>query len=190
VALKSPEVLICNFSGKQITQDEAIFLTSSPDGVLIIDLNRDLPAKHICFECKRVVLEASIKQGILAEFFGSNLKIPTDFVEKAHVLLKNKAINMLCLARKSGVLVFGFEKVLSAVNASEAEFLLHAIDGKEDGKQKTALNAGAIRIFSVFNAKELGGVIGRERIVHIAVLKGNVKMSLRLASLIVKVQAF
>ncbi len=188
--LEPSEALHCQLTGRQISKEEAIFLTASPDGVLMVDLNRDLPSEHACFECRRTILEEAVKNGVMQDFFGLNLKIPNDFVGSAYSLLKNKAINALCLARKSGILIAGFEKVLSALKAGEAEFLVRAVDDAEGRKQKNALNAGNLRIFSVLNAQELGGVFGRERIVHTAVLKGNISMSSCVLSLIAKVQNF
>ena len=182
--------LSCHFSGKALREDEALFLTCSPDGVLIVDLKNNLPAEHICIEGRGSVVQKVIKCGVLQDFFGKSLKIPPDFVERIHGLLKSNAINMLCLARKSGVIIFGFEKVLAALNAGEVEFLLQAIDGKKSGKEKTRLNAGDVRIFSVFNSEELGGVIRRQRVVHMAVLSGNPNLSRSILSLITKIRDF
>lgn len=190
IKVKDLEELYCHLSGKPITKEEAMFITSSPGNTLIVDLSKELPGKHLCLECKRKVIELAIKQDILKKFFGEDLNIPTDFAEKIFVLLRKKATDLLCLAKKSGSLTFGFEKVMAALKAGESDFILHASDGKEGGKQKTGLNAGAVRIFSVFTSLELGKIIGRNRVVHIAILKGNANMIKSLVVAITRVQNF
>ena len=66
-------------SGKSLSGGEAVFFTISPDNVLMMDMNRRLPGKHICLECKREVIGLAIGRNILAGFFGEDLIIPDDF---------------------------------------------------------------------------------------------------------------
>jgi ribosomal protein L7Ae-like RNA K-turn-binding protein len=185
-----PVELRCYLSGKILTNTEVVFLTVSPDGVLIIDLTKELPGKHMYLECKRNVVDLAIERGILEKFFGENVNIPTDFAERIFVLLRKKALELICIAKKSGILTFGFEKVSAALRAGDAECILYASDCKGSRKKKTALNAGAIRIISIFTCLELGKVVGRNRVVYVAILKGNVNMIKILMSVITRVQNF
>ncbi len=184
------EDLQCALTGKSLVIGEAVFLTISPDAVLLVDLNKELPGKHICLECKKEVVERAIKQGILQDVFGVDIQIPTGFAEKILLRLHKKAYDMLCMAKKSGALVHGLEKVMTALKADKCDFILQASDGTEGGKQKAGLNSWNLRIFSVFTSAELGRVTGKEKVVHMAVLKNNANMSASLSALMARIENF
>ena len=133
------EVLRCLISNKELSSGEELFLTISPDETLMVDLNKELPSKHICLECRGQVIDKALGLGVFQDAFGKDLKIPTDFANKVLLLLHKKAQNMLCMARKSGLLVLGFEKVNGAIKAGEADFILKASDGKSDASKSKIL---------------------------------------------------
>ena len=89
-------------------------------------------------------------------------------------LLKQKALESLNLARKSGALVTGFEKVKEVIKKNSAEFLIEAKDAGSDGKEKMVLLAKNIEIFNLFSIDELDMTLNRENTVNIAILKSSV----------------
>lgn len=182
--------MYCALGKKALVQEDALFITCAPSGVLVLDLNKELPGRHICLECKSSVIEAAFEQGLFRQFFGESVIIPENFVDVVLATLQKKAVGLLCIAKKAGILTFGFEKIRAALLKSEVEFVLHAIDGKPGGKQKTGLNAGAAKVFSVFTSAQLGKVVGRKRVVHMAILKGNVSLSRMLVENITKIGGF
>lgn len=184
------EALHCAVSNKELSLDEGVFLTVSPEGLLIVDLRKELPSAHIFLECRREVIDVALAAGILQKTFGENLKIPDCFVDKVLETLQKQVVNMLCMARKSGLLVFGFEKVSEAIEKGVVDFILRASDSKSAAQNQSGLNAGFLRICGVFKSIELGGVVGRGRVVHMAVLKGNIKLSKKLIAIITKIENF
>lgn len=187
---ESDKGLHCALSGKELSLGEEVFFAASPDGILIVDINKELPSKHVCIECRFDAINKAVESGIFQDAFGGDLKIPPDFADKILLLLHKKGQGMLSMARKSGLLVFGYEKVNASIKAGDADFILKASDGKSDTKHKTGLNAGFLRISGVFTSIELGGVIGRGRVVHMAVLKGNIKLSEKIAAILTKIENF
>ena len=182
--------LQCALSGKSITLNEAVFFVKSPDNTLIADLNKELPGTHVCLECNEKVIAQAIEKDLFQGVLGKDLNIPGNFVDRVALLLRKKALEMLCMAKKSGLLIFGFEKVMSALKEENCDFILQASDGSVGGKNKTGLNAGNIHVCGVFTSEELGSVIGRSKVVHVMLLKGNISMSSTLAALIKRIESF
>lgn len=186
---KDTQELYCSVSGKLLTGEEVLFLTSSPENILMLDINKQLPSAHLCIECKREVIELAVQSKILQEFFGTDLTIPINFCEKLGEQLRKKLIELLCLARKSGFIVFGFDKVTEAFKTGKCDFLLRATDSK-NVPQKKDTDTALTKIFAVLTSFELGKIIGRNKVVHMAMLKGNAKMSKSILELIAKVNNF
>jgi len=89
-------------------------------------------------------------------------------------LVKQPALNSLNLARKSGALITGFEKVKEAIKKDKVEYIIQARDAGSDSKEKMVLLAKNIEIFNLFSIDELDRALNKENTVHIAVLKNNI----------------
>ena len=94
-----------------------------------------------------------------------------DMVEN---LIKQKALDSINIARKSGALITGFEKVKEATKKNNVEFIIQATDAGADGKEKVALFAKSIEIFNLFSIDELDITLNKQNTVHVAVLKSDV----------------
>ena len=93
--------------------------------------------------------------------------------EEIENLIKNKALDSLNMARKSGTLVTGFEKVKEEIKKNKVEFIIEASDAGKDGKEKISFLAKTIEIFNLFSIRELDITLNKENTVHIAILKGD-----------------
>jgi hypothetical protein len=78
------------------------------------------------------------------------------------------------MANKAGRVVTGFGKVEAALGKSGAVAMIHAHDGKADGKRKlgqAARRSGVeVRVIEVFSSGQLDLALGRENVVHAALL--------------------
>ena len=82
-------------------------------------------------------------------------------------------ISALGLARRTGDVATGFEKVRAMLAEGAAAALINAADGGEDGRWKLEGAAGDAVVVMLFEEAELAGALGRdEPTVHVAVKKG------------------
>ncbi len=107
-----------------------------------------------------------------------------DLDETVARLLIERCVELLGLARRAGQVVIGFERVRAwlrdsaredGVRAKAGGVVIAASDGGEDGVGKLAAlaeRAGAVRIRPL-NGAELGRGLGRERVVHAALMPGR-----------------
>jgi len=141
---------------------------------LLPDFNKKLPAKGMYVTADRLSLQKALQKKLFHKVSKHNLKIAEDFMDTVENLIKHQAIESLNLARKSGALVTGFEKVKEAVKKGNVEFIIEAKDAALDGKEKVVLLAKNIEIFNLFSIDELDRALNKVNTVHIAILKSNI----------------
>jgi predicted RNA-binding protein YlxR (DUF448 family) len=160
-------------------RDEAglIRFVPGPDGVVVPDLARKLPGRGIWVAADRGSVETAAKKGLFARAAKAKLTAPSDLADQVEILLKRRVLSALGLARKSGDLTSGFEKVSSAIRSGKAAWLIEASDGAADGRRKLWAQARKQSpppgLLGVFAAQELGLALGGENVIHTAFLAGR-----------------
>lgn len=143
------------------------------DNELLPDFNKKLPGKGMYITANRLILEKAIEKKFFHKVSKHNLKISEDFINMVENLVKQKALDSINIARKSGILLTGFEKVKEAIKKNNVEFIIQAIDAGHDGKEKMALLAKSLEIFNLFSIDELDATLNKDNTVHIAILKSD-----------------
>lgn len=144
------------------------------NNTLLPDFNKKLPAKGMYVTANRLSLTKALEKKLFNKVSRHNLRISEDFMENVERLLKQKALDSLNIARKSGELLTGFEKLKEAIKKDKVSFIIEACDAGLDGKEKVALLAKSIEIFNLFSIDELDKTLNKENTVYVAVLKGDV----------------
>ena len=144
------------------------------DNVLLPDFNKKLPAKGMYVTNNRLSLQKALEKKLFNKVSRHNLKIDENITDMVENLLKQQALSAINLARKSGNIVIGFEKVKEVLKKDKVDFMIEASNAGADGKEKLALFAKSIEIFNKFSIDELDMALNRENTVHIAVLKSDV----------------
>jgi len=157
----------CHVTGKTLPIDEMLRFCVSPAGELTPDIGNKLPGAHIWVSAR--------KSCVAALENGSDWSVPTDLPLRVAVLLAARARNMLGLARAAGKIVLGFAKVDAALSGGRAAMLISAYDGARDGRAKLARKAKAagVPVMELFSAEELGLAMGRQDVIHSAVVEVN-----------------
>lgn len=140
---------------------------------LLPDFNKKLPAKGMYVTADKLSLTTALEKKLFHKVSRHCLKISENFMENVEILLKQKALNSLNIARKSGALLTGFEKLKEAIKKDKVDFIVEASDAGHDGKEKVALLAKTIEIFNLFSIDELDRTLNKENTVYVAILKGN-----------------
>jgi hypothetical protein len=83
-----------------------------------------------------------------------------------------RVVNLLSLARKSGLAVAGYEKVKDMLQKEDALVLIQACDGSERGKSKLSTPHYG-RYIGWLTSDELGQAFGRESVIHAALGYGG-----------------
>ena len=164
-------------SGEVMPEEALIRFVAGPDGAVTPDLARKLPGRGLWVAANRASLETAVKKGLFSRAARTKLLAPASLPDTVETLLKKRLLDGLGLARRSGDLTSGFEKVMSSIRGGKAAWLIEASDGAADGRRKLL---GAIhsspsppRVFGLFSSEELGLALGGENVIHTAFLAGR-----------------
>jgi hypothetical protein len=145
----------------------------SPDGELAPDFSAKLPGRGAWLTPSRAALETALQKGAFAKSFKAGVKAPDDLAARVDAGLAKAALSALGLARRTGEVVVGFEKVRASLAAKMSAVLVNAADGGEDGRRKLAALAGDATVIELFTEPELAAALGRdEPTVHAAIKTG------------------
>jgi predicted RNA-binding protein YlxR (DUF448 family) len=159
---------------------EMIRFVVGPAGEAVPDVKRKLPGRGLWVTATRKVLEEAIKRNVFARGFKRNVTVTPSLVADAERLLERAALDALAIAGKAGMVVAGFAKVEAAVGRNEAQAVIHASDGADDGKRKLSgllrrnseENEREIAVIDDFSGAQLDLALNRPNVVHAALLAG------------------
>jgi predicted RNA-binding protein YlxR (DUF448 family) len=164
-------------SGEVMPEARLVRFVASPEGAVIPDLARKLPGRGLWVAANRASVETAARKSLFARAAKAKLTARPELADQVEDLLLKRLLAALGLARKAGELTFGFEKVLAAVSAGKAAFLIEAIDGARDGRRKLLSafrkSPRPPRLVALFSAEELGLALGGENVIHTAFLAGR-----------------
>lgn len=151
-----------------------IRFVADPEGRIVPDLKGDLPGRGYWVKADAAILAEGLKRQVFAKVSKGKAKAAPDLVARVAALLERQLLDQLGLAKKSGHLVAGFEKVDAALRQGKVALLIEASDGAEDGRGKLARVAGSgVEIWAPLPAEALAPAIGRFTAVHLAVKPGG-----------------
>jgi predicted RNA-binding protein YlxR (DUF448 family) len=182
-ALASPSLRRCIVTRQALEKPALIRFVVDPDGRVAPDLKERLPGRGLWVTANRAVLDQAVTKNAFAKAARQQVKIDRDLADRVVALARREVAELLGLARKSGQLVAGFEKVEAALRAGKVRVLVAASDGAADGRGKLARLAGSgVEISAPLTAAELAQALGREHAVHAAIEAGGLAEKTIIAS--------
>lgn len=182
-ALASPTFRRCIVTRQPQEKPAMIRFVIDPEGRVTPDLKERLPGRGLWVTATRDALDQAVARNAFSKAAKQSVKVSPDLVQRVTELAKREVAELLGLARKSGQLVAGFEKVDAAVRAGKVRVLVAASDGAEDGRGKLArIASSGVEICAPLTAAELAQALGRERAVHAAIKAGGIAEKTIIAS--------
>jgi len=162
----------CIASGDLLPKAQMIRFVVGPDNAVVPDILGKLPGRGIWVSATRDALEKATAKNLFARAAKQTVTVSDDLVARVEAQLAQRLIDLIALARKSGLAVSGFEKVKDRLNKEDVKVLLQSSDGSERGKTKLWTPEGA-RYVGWLTTRELGQAFGRETVVHAAIGAGG-----------------
>lgn len=159
-----------------------------PGGEIVPDVAANLPGRGLWLTPRRDTLERAVAKRLFARAARRPVVLPSELADRVESLLAQRCCDAIGLARRSGIAVAGFQKVGEAVRAGKVALLLSALDGAEGGRNKIRALGRGLPLVTVLTSAEMGGVFGRDHVVHVAL--GGGRLSRRLLADAEKVAGF
>lgn len=154
----------------------------SPDSEVVADAFQKLPGRGVWVSADEASLRDAVKRGAFARGFKKKVKVDVDaLVAQTRAQLSRRLLGQMTMARKAGRLVFGETAVKEAASRGDVGLRIEARDGAPDGRGKlrtlslaTARELGRSDppVIGCFEAAEIGEALGRDPVVHAAILVG------------------
>jgi uncharacterized protein len=150
---------------------EMLRFVIGPDDTLVPDIAGKLPGRGLWVSAERAAVDRAAKGGF-AKAARRAVKVPLGLGDRLEALLVRRVMDMLGIARRSGVLVAGFDQVAEALAAGRVALLVQAADASPLGRGKLSARArarGDVTEIDCLTVAELSLALGRENVVHAAV---------------------
>ncbi|UYV37435.1 RNA-binding protein [Rhodobacteraceae bacterium D3-12] len=162
----------CIATGEVLPKAALVRFVVGPEAEIVPDILGKLPGRGIWVKPESAALEKAASKGLFARAAKQPVKVPEGLAKTIEAQLAHRLIELIALARKSGLAVSGFEKVKGWLNVEDVKVLLQSSDGSERGKTKLWTPEGA-RYVGCLTTEELGQAFGRETVVHAAIGAGG-----------------
>ena len=173
--LTSPTLRRCIVTREALEKPAMIRFVIDPEGKVTPDLKEKLPGRGLWVTADRAVLAQAVARNAFSKAAKQSVKVDPALVERVADLAKREVMDLVGIAKKSGQLTAGFEKVEAKLRAGQVGLLLAASDGAEDGRGKLARLAGSgVEICAPLAAADLAHALGRDHAVHAAIRPGNI----------------
>ena len=168
-----------------------------PDRQIVPDLAARLPGRGIWLSASGNVIDSgqaqeggqqNQKRGTganrqLVQAFARAARAPVSVPADLSVLLQAALIRRigehLGLARRAGQAVAGYQKAREALRTGHFRLVVQASDGSASERERFLSGFGPdLTVIEPLSGNELGGVFGRDHVVHVAVAPGRLAASL------------
>jgi len=167
----------CAATGICKPETALIRLAIAPDATLVPDLAAKLPGRGVWVSADRDSLAKAIKSGALSRSAKTKVVVPDGLAEQIEALLEDRALSLLGLARRAGMLAAGFDAAKLALKSGKPAWRVEASDASRDGRSKLDRLCqaawGDVPVAGCFTATALGAATGRDSVVHATLVKGS-----------------
>ena len=167
----------CIASGAELDKSELLRFVIGPGGSVVPDLGGKLPGRGLWLLPRRDMLDKACRRNLFARAARAPVGVPGDLAEQVARALRRRCLDLIGLARRAGLVTAGYQKVRSHLIAGRAAVLVQARDAALGGRERLAALARASGLVGpaveMFDAEELGRVLGRDSAVHVVLAPGG-----------------
>ena len=168
--ITSPKLFTCLSTGLKLDSKNLLKFVLAPDNSLTLDLMDNLPGRSFWITASREVLEASCKKGLFSETASCQVILRENFISYVETALVEQFNSTIGFCRRAGFLIWGFEKVKTALVKKEVILRIEALDGSKSEKRKLD-SITIVPVLQSLYAYELATSFRRERLIHCALVK-------------------
>ena len=163
----------CLTSGELLPTRAMIRFVVGPEDRVVPDLEENLPGRGLWVTARRDAVETAAGKKLFAKAAKAPVRTPEGLADLVADLLRVRCLNLLGLARRAGLAVYGADRVRAALGQGTAAVLVEAADGSEGERAKFVGLAGGRPVVAAFRREELAAALGRPDVVHVGLAAGK-----------------
>lgn len=149
----------CIVTGQTKSQHELIRFVLAPDKTVIPDLKANLPGRGVWVTTQKSSVEEAVKRKLFQRHFETNCKVSLEIEAQIADLLKKAALGRLKIANKAGLAIYGFTKLMAALEKQTIIALIHAKEASKPEAEKLDYKFGATLETKIGSNSEKSGVL-------------------------------
>jgi uncharacterized protein len=158
---------------------ELIRFVVDPAGRVVPDVTARLPGRGLWLTAERDIVATAVAKRLFARAARAQVAVDEGLADRIEALLAAQCCGLLGMARRAGQVVAGFVKVRNLAAAGGVAVLVEAADGGADSRGKLEALAPGRPVVDRLSCAELSAALGREHVVHAALMPGRLAASFR-----------
>lgn len=163
----------CLVTGESGPADRLLRFVVAPDGAVVPDIAGKLPGRGFWVTAQRDAVETAVKKKLFQAAaaragMAGPVKVDERLGQQVGDLLTKSALGLLGLAKRAGLVSTGFEKAKAVLAERTDALLVFAADGSPDGRRKLVRRDR--QVIDLFDRQQLSLALGRENVVHAALV--------------------
>lgn len=176
----------CALTGESKVKAELIRFVLSPDDQLVPDLKANLPGRGVWITASKAAILQAVKKKIFHQRFAKQVHVSEQIADEIEDLLKRAALGQMKMAIKSGLALYGFTKLMAAIEKQTIIAIYHATEAspasteKLDYKFRTNSEQSGVlehnglkKPFNGFKTEELSLAFGQANVIHAGLKAGG-----------------
>lgn len=177
-AHKSEPERRCIATGDSMPTHGLIRFVVSPDGMIVPDLGERLPGRGIWVSADRSAIMQAIDRKLFARAAKAQVTVPPDLLATLETMLSKRCQDVIGLAKRSDLLVVGYDRVLEILVQGGAGIVAIASDAG-GGRRDVSMAAGKLPIAGSLTNAELSAGAGKGAVSFLTILRGGLAASLQ-----------
>lgn len=168
----------CIVSGETAPKHGLLRFVVGPDDVIVPDLGERLPGRGIWLSADVNALKTACTKKLFARAAKAQVTVPEDLAGRVESLLAKRCQDIIGLARRSDLLVFGYDRVLEVLEAGGAGLVAIAIDAG-GAREDVIYAARKTPVVSGLTSSEMGEAAGKGVVSYLTIQRGGLALSLK-----------
>ena len=118
----------CLATGDRTPKFGLLRFVVSPDGEVVPDLGERLSGRGLWLSSDRDALKTAVDKKLFARAAKAEVTVPSDIADRIETMLMKRCQDIIGLARRSDLLVIGFDRVLEVLDRRSVGLVVIATD--------------------------------------------------------------
>lgn len=158
----------CIATGETLPKERLVRFVVGPEDRIVPDMAGVLPGRGLWVAANREAVARAVKTKAFGRAAKQSVTVPDGLVDDVERLLARRCVELLGLARRSGLAAAGYVAVERWLRGRSDTMLVEAADASESGRARLAALAQR-EALRVLTRAELGAAFAREELSHVAI---------------------
>lgn len=168
----------CIATGERAPKGGLIRFVVGPDDTVVPDLAERLPGRGIWVSADAKALQTAIDRKLFSRAAKAQVEVPADIIGRVATLLVKRCQDIISLARRSDILIVGYDRVLEALERDRLGLVAVAVDAGT-GRHDVLAAADGVPIVGGLTSLEMGAAAGKGTVAFLTLRRGGLAESLK-----------